>query len=157
MLATPAGVRDLTIARLCSVKPPLAAPLARKGIFAHCQTGAIRRASSVRKAARPLARRARVFDRGHITSASASCGHAVANAYRRFVPMLLKRSFCAGDQKFSGLWARFSCKDVGDLIRLTINLLTTSVTRLRAYESAVVFRAGKLEPGNLGLFQQHLP
>jgi hypothetical protein len=30
--------------------------------------------------------------------------------------MLLKKSFCTGDQKFSGPWARVSCKDVGDLI-----------------------------------------
>jgi hypothetical protein len=34
----------------------------------------------------------------------------------RKVPILLQKSFCTGDQKFSGLWARLSCKDVGDLI-----------------------------------------
>jgi hypothetical protein len=32
------------------------------------------------------------------------------------VPILLQRSFCTADQKFSGLYARLSCKDVGDLI-----------------------------------------
>jgi hypothetical protein len=33
-----------------------------------------------------------------------------------FVPILLQKSFCTGDQKFSGLWTRLSCKDVGGLI-----------------------------------------
>jgi hypothetical protein len=34
----------------------------------------------------------------------------------RLWQILLQKSFCTGDQKFSGLWARLSCKDVGDLI-----------------------------------------
>jgi len=34
----------------------------------------------------------------------------------REVPILLQKSFCTGDQKFSGLWTRLLCKDVGDLM-----------------------------------------
>jgi hypothetical protein len=30
--------------------------------------------------------------------------------------IVLQKSFCTADQKFSGLYARLSCKDVGDLI-----------------------------------------
>ena len=33
-----------------------------------------------------------------------------------FVPILLQKSFCTGNQKFCGLQARLSCKDVRDLI-----------------------------------------
>jgi hypothetical protein len=33
-----------------------------------------------------------------------------------FVPILLQKSFCTGDQKFRGLQARLSCKDARDLI-----------------------------------------
>jgi hypothetical protein len=54
--------------------------------------------------------------------------------------MLLKKSFCTGDQKFSGPWTRVSCKDVGDLICVKINSLATSVTSLRPHRSAVVGR-----------------
>src|SRR5215813_5413865 len=39
-----------------------------------------------------------------------------AAAYVRFGPILLQKSFCAGDQKFCGLRERLSCKDVRDLI-----------------------------------------
>src|SRR5262245_23783256 len=42
--------------------------------------------------------------------------------HARFVPILLQKSFCTGDQKFSGLQTRLSCKDVGDLIALTGDL-----------------------------------
>jgi hypothetical protein len=31
-------------------------------------------------------------------------------------PILLQNSFCTGDEKFCGLRARLSCKDVSDLI-----------------------------------------
>ena len=31
-------------------------------------------------------------------------------------PILLQKSFCTADQKFSGLYTRLPCKDVGDLI-----------------------------------------
>ena len=34
----------------------------------------------------------------------------------RFVQIVLQKSFCTGDQKFYGLQARLSCKDVRDLI-----------------------------------------
>jgi len=37
-------------------------------------------------------------------------------AYVGYVPILLQKSFCTGDQKFCGSQARFSCKNVGDLI-----------------------------------------
>src|SRR5262249_51893856 len=36
--------------------------------------------------------------------------------FRRCVPILLQKSFCTGDQKFSEPYTRRSCKDVGDLI-----------------------------------------
>jgi hypothetical protein len=32
------------------------------------------------------------------------------------IPILLQKSFCTGNQKFCGLQARLSCKDVRDLI-----------------------------------------
>jgi hypothetical protein len=32
------------------------------------------------------------------------------------LPILLQKSFCTGGQKFCGLQARLSCKDVRDLI-----------------------------------------
>jgi hypothetical protein len=54
-------------------------------------------------------------------SASTSSGHVPALALVRVVPILLQKSFCTGDQKF-------------------LNSLTTSVTRLRAHESAIVGR-----------------
>ena len=31
-------------------------------------------------------------------------------------PILLQKPFCTADQKFSGLYTRLPCKDVGDLI-----------------------------------------
>jgi hypothetical protein len=34
----------------------------------------------------------------------------------RLWPILLQKSFCTGDQKFYGLQAQLSCKDVRDLI-----------------------------------------
>jgi hypothetical protein len=34
----------------------------------------------------------------------------------RFWQILLQKSFCTGDQKFCGLQARLSCKDVRELI-----------------------------------------
>jgi hypothetical protein len=49
-------------------------------------------------------------------SASTGSGRMVAWAYVKDVPILLQKSFCTGDQKFSGLETRFLCKDVGDLI-----------------------------------------
>jgi hypothetical protein len=39
-----------------------------------------------------------------------------ADCHFRLVPILLQKSFCTDDQKFSGPLTRFSCKDVGDLI-----------------------------------------
>jgi hypothetical protein len=53
----------------------------------------------------------------HMWSGFASRADIVAVCpHVRFVPILLQKSFFTGDQKFSGLWARLSCKDVGDLI-----------------------------------------
>jgi hypothetical protein len=49
-------------------------------------------------------------------SASTSSGQAIALVQVRDVPILLQKSFCTGDQKFSGLLTRLSCKDVRDLI-----------------------------------------
>ena len=43
-------------------------------------------------------------------------------------PILLQKSFCNGDQKFCGLQARLSCKDVGDLIASRLNSQATAVT-----------------------------
>jgi hypothetical protein len=55
-------------------------------------------------------------------------------------PIVLQRSFCTDGQKFCGLQARFSCKDVRGPHRLTLNLQATALTRLRVYESATVSR-----------------
>src|SRR5271168_2983902 len=54
--------------------------------------------------------------------------------------IVLQKSFCTDDQKFCGLQARLSCKDVRGPHRLTLNSQATSVTRLRLYESAIASR-----------------
>jgi hypothetical protein len=43
-------------------------------------------------------------------------GPVCCGARVRFWQILLQKSFCTGDQKFSGPYTRFSGKDVGDLI-----------------------------------------
>jgi hypothetical protein len=52
-------------------------------------------------------------------------------------PIVLQKSFRTDDQKFYRPQARLSCKDVGDLIALTLNSQATSTTRLRLHESAI--------------------
>jgi tetratricopeptide (TPR) repeat protein len=56
------------------------------------------------------------------------------------VGSVLQKSFCTGDQKFCGLQARLSCKNVRGPHRLTLNSQATSVVRLRLYESAIASR-----------------
>ena len=41
---------------------------------------------------------------------------AVMQQFGRNRVIVLQKSFCTGDQKFCGLQARLSCKDVRDLI-----------------------------------------
>jgi len=41
---------------------------------------------------------------------------AASPALSAMPPIVLQKSFCTGDQKFCGLQARPSCKDVRDLI-----------------------------------------
>jgi hypothetical protein len=56
-------------------------------------------------------------------SISAECRSWVRNGkaqnehkFSGLPPIVLQKSFCTGDQKFCGLQARLSCKDVRDLI-----------------------------------------
>ena len=81
---------------------------------------------------------------------------------RRCVPILLQKSFCTGDQKFSGLWTRFSCKDVGGGTSSPNDKLADDPgnaiegTRISGRRSDFL-TAEKLAPENLGLLQQYLP
>src|ERR1700730_5829350 len=80
--------------------------------------------------------------------------------YRRFVPILLQKSFCTRDQNFFWLYTRFSYKDVGTSLRedkLAGDLGNViEATSIRGRRSDF-FTAGKLAPGHLGLLQQYLP
>src|SRR5262245_11983105 len=76
------------------------------------------------------------------------------------VPILLQKSFCTGDQKFSRLSARLSCKDVG--ASSPEDKLTGDLGN--AFEAAEIggrwsdrLLAGKLSSGDFGLLQQYLP
>jgi hypothetical protein len=74
--------------------------------------------------------------------------------------MLLKKSFCTGDQKFSGPWTRVSCKDVGTSSpddKLPGDLANVIEAISIDDRGSDCLAAGKLAPGNLGLFQQHRP
>ena len=52
-------------------------------------------------------------------SATRACTHK--SAMSALPPIVLQKSFFTGAQKFCGLQARPSCKDVRGLIRLTLN------------------------------------
>ena len=52
------------------------------------------------------------------------------------IQIVLQKSFCAADQKFSGLQMRLSNKDVR-LHRQVINLPVTSVTTLQPHQLAI--------------------
>ena len=76
------------------------------------------------------------------------------------MPIVLQKSFCIGDQKFSGPYTRLSCKDVGTSSpddELTGDLGNVIDATKIAGRRLVRLVAGNLSPGNFGLLQHNLP
>ena len=75
-------------------------------------------------------------------------------------PILLQKSFCTPDQKFSGPWARLSCKDSGTSSpagKLAVDLGNAiEATRIDDRRSDCP-AAGKLSLGDFRLLQQYRP